>query len=147
MQYILLDIGYQEVLNGHVVRYTDLEGNTIADPVGYGGAVIDANPPTPAWALPDPVAEQPSAPPSRRLSKLQFIERIGDAAFTALLGAARQSVEVEKFVKLIDWATPEPDGTSIDLDDPRVRKLSELEPLLISLGVVSEGWAWEVLNA
>ena len=46
------------------------------------------------------------------------------AEFTALLGLARESVEVEKFVKMIDWATPDADGTSIDLDDPRVQAVS-----------------------
>lgn len=149
MEYILLDIGYHEVFQGRVTRYTDLDGNTIDPPAGYGGAVIDANPPRPAWALPDPVEEpapQP-VPSPRRLSKLSFITRVGDDAFGFLLGAAKESVEIEKFVKLIDWATPDPDGTSIDLDDPRVRKIVELEPLLVANEVVEPGWASEVLDA
>lgn len=149
MEYILLDIGYQEVHQGRVVRYTDLDGNTVEPPSGYGGTVVDANPPRPTWARPDPVEEPApqTTPSARRLSKLDFIARIGDDAFGFLLGAAKGSVDVEKFVKLIDWATPDPDGTSIDLDDPRVRKITELEPLLIANGIVSEGWASGVLDA
>lgn len=146
MQYILLDIGYQEISNGVVVRYTDTNGNTIEPPVGYGGVVIDANPPQPIWAVPDVVVVQPTVAP-RRISKLQFVERLGEAAFTTLLAMAHQSVDVEKFVKLIDWATPEADGTSIDLDDPRVQAVRDFEPILITAGKVSAGWADGVLNA
>lgn len=81
----------------------------------------------------------------RRVSKLEFVTRLGDAAFTKLLELSLSSIEIMKFVKLIDWATAELDGTSIDLDDPRVQKVAELEPVLISLGVVEAGWAAEVL--
>lgn len=85
------------------------------------------------------------APAVRRVSKLEFVARLGDDEFTALLGLARESVDVEKFVKMIDWATPEADGTSIDLDDPRVRAVSGLEPVLIALGKTQPGWAARVL--
>lgn len=80
-----------------------------------------------------------------RLSKLNFISRIGDAAFTYLLEAAKTSIAIEKFVKMIDWATPESDGTSIDTNDYRVQELRILEPLLISQGIVEAGWADLVL--
>lgn len=86
-----------------------------------------------------------SEAPRRRVTKLEFIARIGDAAFTKLLELSQSSVEIAKFVKMIDWATPDPDGTSIDLDDPRVQKIADLEPLLVSTGDVSVGWASEVL--
>lgn len=85
------------------------------------------------------------APAVRRVSKLEFVARLGDDEFTALLGLARESVDVEKFVKMIDWATPEADGTSIDLDDPRVQAVSGLEPVLIALGKTQPGWAARVL--
>jgi len=143
MQYILLDIGYQEILNGQVLRLTDFDGNTI-DPVGYGGAVVDENPKPPAWALPDPAAEQ-SAPstPSRRLTKLAFVGRLG-ADFTTILQASKVNVYVEMFVRMLDWATPEADGTSVDLDDPRVAyALNMLE----AGGLIGKGRAAEVLNA
>lgn len=82
---------------------------------------------------------------ARRVSKLEFVARLGDVEFTALLGLARESVEVEKFVKMIDWASTEADGTSIDLDDPRVRAVSDLEPTLVALGKTLPGWAARVL--
>lgn len=83
--------------------------------------------------------------PSRRVTKLDFVARLGDAAFDELLLMARTSVGIEKFVKLIDWSTPDPDGTSIDLDDPRVQAVHGIEPLLIASGKVSAGWADSVL--
>lgn len=80
-----------------------------------------------------------------RLTKLDFIGRIGDGAFTFLLEAAKTSVEIEKFVKMVDWATPDPDGTSIDTNDPRVQAIRALEPMLIAQGKVAAGWADAVL--
>lgn len=83
----------------------------------------------------------------RLLTKLEFVALLGNSAYVALLAMARQSVEVEAFVKLIDWATPDREtGYSIDLDDPRMAQLSTLEPALIGQGAVAEGWASEVLN-
>ena len=82
---------------------------------------------------------------TRRVSKLEFVARLGDEEFTALLSLARESVEVEKFVKMIDWASTEQDGTSIDLDDPRVQAVSGLESTLVALGKTQPGWAARVL--
>lgn len=92
--------------------------------------------------LQKPVVE--SAAP-RRVTKLQLVERIGDAAFEYLLLMAKSSIAIEKFVKLIDWATPDADATSIDLDDPRVQALRGLEPMLIAADKVAAGWADSVL--
>lgn len=87
------------------------------------------------------------APASRRrVTKLEFVERLGDSAFDKLLELSLSSITIMKFVKLIDWATPEQDGTSIDLDDPRVQKIVEIEPLLVATGDVSPGWAAKVLE-
>lgn len=61
-----------------------------------------------------PVLLQP-----RRMTKLDFIGLLTDDEFRDLLLAARVNVDVEKFVRLMDWATPEDDKTSIDRDDPR----------------------------
>lgn len=83
--------------------------------------------------------------PGRRITRLAFVERIGEAAFVALLAMAKQSIEVEAMMKLIEWAQLDPDGTSIDLDDPRFQRLHQLEPALVAQGVVSAGWASEVL--
>ena len=41
---------YQEVLNGTVIRYADLDGNTLEPEGAYGSYVVDANPPRPSWA-------------------------------------------------------------------------------------------------
>ena len=79
---------------------------------------------------------------SRRLTKLQFVGLLGDS-FAGILAAAKVSVDVEMFVKMLDWATPDADGTSVDLDDPRVidglmrLEASELLPV---------GKAQEILN-
>lgn len=152
MYYILIEIdgygpAYQVVVNGHVQRYVDLDGVFMftAVPTGHGSAVVDANPPVPAWHVepepePDPTPEPPVL---RRLTKLAFVGRLG-ADFATILTAAKASVEVELFVKMLDWATPEADGTSIDLDDVRViYALTTLE----AGGLMAEGRAAEILGA
>lgn len=42
---------YQEISNGVVVRYCDLDGATIFLPSITESHVVDAFPPTPFWAL------------------------------------------------------------------------------------------------
>ncbi len=59
------------------------------------------------------------AKPTRRLTKLEFVGRLG-VNYASILQASKASVDVEMFVKSLDWATPDADGTSVDLDDPRV---------------------------
>jgi len=79
--------------------------------------------------------------PVRRLSKLGFVGRLGDD-FATILAAAKASVEIEMFVRMLDWATPEADGTSVDLDDPRIMSaLNTLE----TLGIIAAGRAQEIL--
>ena len=81
-------------------------------------------------------------PPKRRLTKLELIGRMGEAVFVAIVGMAQQSVEMAAWVEMVRMTTPEPDGTSIDLDDPRtVAGLNAIEPALIAQGIVSAGWA------
>ena len=63
----------------------------------------------------------------RRVSKLEFVARLGDPAFTALIEMSAASAQIAKLMKMIDWATPDQDGTSIDLDDPRVQSIAEVE--------------------
>lgn len=80
--------------------------------------------------------------PKRRLTKLEFIGRMGEQVFIAILGMAQQSVEMAAWVEMVRMTTPEPDGTSIDLDDPRtVAGLNAIEPVLVAQGIVSAGWA------
>lgn len=151
-QYILIDIhgtgqAYQEVNRyGVVVRYTDVDGVTLfqAVPSGISSSVIDPTPSEPLWALDDPdTIEPPPPPPSRRLTKLGFVGLLGND-FPVILAASKQSLQVELFVRMLDWATPDPDGTSVDLDDPRVvYALTQLE----AAGVIGEGRAAEILSA
>lgn len=84
----------------------------------------------------------PPAPPTvRRLSKLGFVGRLG-ADFATILTVAKASVEIEMFVRMLDWATPDADGTSVDLDDPRVvYALNALE----AGGILAAGRAQEIL--
>ena len=83
----------------------------------------------------------------RRLTKLEFIERLGDAAFAAVLEMAKVSPELNAWVEKVKMATPDQDGTSVNLDDPRtIAGVNALEPALIAQGVVASGWADGVLN-
>lgn len=81
-------------------------------------------------------------PPKRRVTKLELIGRMGEAVFVAIIGMAQQSVEMAAWVEMVRMTTPDPDGTSIDLDDPRtVAGLNAIEPVLVAQGIVSAGWA------
>ena len=77
----------------------------------------------------------------RQLTKLEFISLLG-ADFTAILSAAKQSVDVEAFVMMVTLATPDANGYAIDLDDPRMAALHQLE----QAGVLGAGRAQEILN-
>lgn len=63
----------QEAWHGQVLRYTDLDGNTVAPPDGGGSRVIDANVARPDWAV-DPVDQVPVAA-TKHISKLSFRNR------------------------------------------------------------------------
>ena len=85
--------------------------------------------------------------PKRRLTKLELIGRMGEAVFVSIIGMAQQSVEIAAWVEMVRMTTPEPDGTSIDLDDPRtVAGLNAIEPVLVAQGIVSAGWAAGVVE-
>ena len=79
---------------------------------------------------------------ARRITKLAFVARLGDD-YVTLLTASKQSVEVEAFMKMLDWTTPDPDGTSIDLDDDRLTgALGRLE----QSGLIATGRAAEITS-
>jgi hypothetical protein len=83
----------------------------------------------------------------RRLTKLQFIDRLGDAAYVAILTMAKTSGLVEAFIRRFEMTTPEADYTSIDLDDPRtVAGVTQIGAALEAASVVDSGWTDEVLN-
>jgi len=102
-------------------------------------------------------ATAPSTPPPtttptsvfggrRRLTKLEFIQLLG-AAYTDILALAKTNIQVESWVKRLELATPDADGTSVDLDDPRTQAgVRWMEGVLIGAGKVSAGWADGVLN-
>ena len=76
----------------------------------------------------------------RRLTKLQFIDKLGDAAYVAILTMAKTSVLVEAFIRRFEMTTPEADYTSIDLDDPRtVVGVTQIGAALEATGVVNTG--------
>lgn len=104
-------------------------------PIEWDGMGFDTHSHT-QIAIDAPVQQQGP----RRLTKLAFIGRIG-GEFAGILTAAKTNVQVELFVRMLDWATPDPDGTSVDLDDPRVvDALDTLE----AAGVIATGRAQEI---
>ena len=78
----------------------------------------------------------------RRLSKLEFIGRFS-GSYVNILNSAKVNTEIEMFVKMLDWATPDADGTSIDLDDPRV--VGALQ-MLEAAGIIPPGTTASVLE-
>jgi hypothetical protein len=102
------------------------------------------------------VAEIPviPPPPSRRVTKLQFRNLFTTAEKVAIDFAALdnpsadtttriQSASLRVFLEDLNSATPDPDGTSIDLDDPRaVAGVNALE----SFGFIATGRATEILS-
>lgn len=94
-----------------------------------------------AFVAPDAPVDTRMFGGRRRLTKLEFVQLLGDD-FVSILSAAKQSVEIEAFVMLVTLATPDPDGCSINLDDPRMQALHQLE----AAGVLGAGRASEILN-
>lgn len=101
-------------------------------------AFIEVNYPD-AELLPEPEVVIPAV---RRLSKLAFVGRLG-GDFAAILTAAKLSVEIEMFVRMLDWATPDVDGASVNLDDVRV--IYALDSLEVA-GIIASGRAQEILS-
>ena len=82
----------------------------------------------------------------QRLTKLEFIEKLGDEAFMAILQMAKASPSVEAWVAKMELTTPDPDGTSVDLCDPRtIAGIEAIGMMLEAQEVVSLGWAQAVL--
>lgn len=90
----------------------------------------------------------PATPTVTRLTKLQFIDRMGDDAHKAVLQMSKVNVDVEAFVQRFELATPDVDGTSVDLADPRtVAGVTAIGAALRAMGVVGDDWVSGVLNA
>lgn len=116
-----------------------------AEPVEWDGMEFAEHDHTEAPPAPESV--EPSAPTVTRLTKLQFIDRLGDDAHKAVLQMAKVNVDVEAFVQRFMVATPEADGTSVDLTDPRtVAGVTAVGTALQTMGVVGNDWVSEVLH-
>jgi hypothetical protein len=80
--------------------------------------------------------------PRRRLTKLEFMNRFTDTELANIYSAAKSSIMVEVWLEKLKAASPEADGTSIDLDDPRtVAGIQSLE----AGGLIAAGRAAEIL--
>jgi len=80
--------------------------------------------------------------PRRRVTKLEYMNRFTDTELATIYSAAKVSVLVEVWLAKFNAATPEADGTSVDLDDPRtVSGLHALE----DGGLIGTGRAAEIL--
>jgi hypothetical protein len=92
----------------------------------------------------DPTPEpQPVYGGRRRLSKLEFIDLLADAEYVTILAAAKESVQIEAWIRKMELATPDQDGTSIDLDDPRTQGGVQALELI---GLLGAGRAEEILR-
>ncbi len=124
-----------------VFRYSN------STPVEWSEMGFDTHDHTPVVEPPVLPAEPVAPIGPRRLTKLQFIDRLGDAAYVAILTMAKTSVLVEAFIRRFEMTTPEADYTSIDLDDPRtVVGVTQIGAALEAASVVDAGWAEGVLN-
>ena len=78
-----------------------------------------------------------------RLTKQQFIDRFSQGEMQGILTAAKVSTAVESWLFRFNNLTPDLDGTSVDLSDPRtVTGLYSLE----EAGILGEGRASEILG-
>ena len=113
-------------------------------PVEWAGLGFDTHAHEP---LVEPSVSAGSPPAVTRLTKLAFIDRLGEVAYRSILALARVDLDVEAFVKRFEMTTPDADGTSVDLTDPRtVAGVTLIGAALHAEGRVSATWAQEVLN-
>ena len=79
----------------------------------------------------------------RRVSKLEYMNRFTDEELAGIYSMAKVAIPVEVWLAKFNAATPEPDGTSIDLDDTRTASgLFVLE----AVGLLASGRANEILG-
>lgn len=81
-------------------------------------------------------------PVRRRLSTLAFRDRFTQAEKVAIYTAAKSSIEVQIWLDDLAAATPESDGTAVDLDDPRT--IADVQALEVA-GLIGAGRAAQVL--
>lgn len=88
------------------------------------------------------VVDAPPTLPPRKVSKLEFMNLLTDEELVGIYAAAKVSPAVEVWLAKFHATSVEPDGTSIDKDDPRT--IAGLEALE-AVGLISTGRAAEVL--
>ena len=126
---------YQEVERGTVVRYCDLDGNTVMDPT-VANWVVDANPPQPIWALPDnPIVNPPS---STIVSRLSFRNKFTMQEKAAIYNEANTNVLVK--IWLDDLANSE----YVDINSSNT---IDGVNNLYQLGLLTQPRVEEILNA
>lgn len=131
---------YQCVSQAGTLAYKTLDGQPFN--VTGGSFVVDPNPPVPVWDVPEEPAVPAPVQAPRRLTKLAYMNRFHDDELAAIYTAAKTVVQVEVMLAKLNAATPDADGTSVDLDDPRtVGGLYALE----AVGLISAGRANEIL--
>lgn len=80
--------------------------------------------------------------PKRRLTKLEYMNRFTDLELAAIYTAAKSIVAVEVWLAKFNATTPDPDGTAVDLSDPRtIAGVQALE----AAGLLEAGRAAEIL--
>lgn len=138
MFYILIETAegqfYQETDKGYTTRYTDLDGNTVAN-LGVNW-VVDVNPIQPAWALPDTPVDVPVVP--NIISRLAFRNRFTLAEKTAIYTAA----ETQVLVRI--WLDDLTNSEYVNLSDPTT--IAGVTAL-VSVGILTEARKNEILNA
>ena len=125
---------FQCVSNTGAVEYKTLDGQPF-NLVG-GSGVVDPNPPTPVWDVPEAPYEYAPEPTSRVITKLDYMNRFHDEELAALYSAAKTVVQIEV------WLEKFKVSDEIDLSDPRTGAgLHALE----SAGLIGPGRANEIL--
>lgn len=109
-----------------------------AEPIEWVGCEFSSHDHVLQPAVVQPVVELPPL----RVTKLDFVSRLG-GDYRNILTASKSNVDIEMFVKMLDWATPDVDGTSIDMRDLRVvDAITGME----ASGLLAVGRASEILN-
>lgn len=141
MQYILVEFSdgikaYQEIFNGNVLRYTDLDGNTIQDFCSC--KVLNAEVTNPTWALPDPIISNTPTISTKLISKLAFLNRFTTTELANIYTVAKTNVVLEIWLKKFELSE------QIDLYDKQTQEgLYSLE----QFGLLNLGRAEEIINA
>ena len=125
---------FQCISQTGAVGYKTLDGQPF-NLVG-GSGVVDPNPPTPVWDVPEAPYVYAPEPGSRVITKLDYMNRFRDEELAALYSAAKTVVQIEV------WWEKFKVSDEIDLSDPRIGAgLHALE----SAGLIGPGRANEIL--